>query len=159
MVTPEIGLEIERDFDLPRAIVWDALIDADLVAGWLAKARIEPRVGGRYDLTWLHTAAAGTITELHEPESLTVRTDTHGVISFLLDELPGGSRGTSTRLRVVIRLAVEAAFAARVRADWMTNLDQLAGLLRGHPVDWANWDRDHGSDWTGYLARFTVAKG
>jgi len=46
---------------------------------------------------------------------------------------------------------VEPAFEARTKADWLVNLEQLEQLLRGHPVDWANWDRDHHAAWSRYL--------
>jgi uncharacterized protein YndB with AHSA1/START domain len=148
-----LRLDFERRIELPPTIVWDALIDPDLVAGWLADAAIDPRVGGRYDLTWQGAGSLefGVITELRERELLTVDATQHGIVSFRLAEIPGGSRGTSTRLRLGVSLAVDPVFSARVRADWETRLDQLEGLLRGHPVDWANWARDHGDDWNAYL--------
>ena len=99
------------------------------------------------------------ITELREGRLLTVDAAKHGVLSFRLDDVPGGSRGTSTRLRLSVKLGAEPLFAARVRADWETRLDQLEDLLRGHPVDWANWVRDHGDDWNAYLEESTARRG
>jgi uncharacterized protein YndB with AHSA1/START domain len=147
--------DIERKIELPPPIVWDALVDPDLVAGWLAGAGIDLRVGGRYDLTWqrdgVRRVGPGVITELREGRLLTVDAAQHGVLSFRLDEVPGGSRGTSTQLRLSVKLGADPLFVARVRADWETRLDQLGDLLRGHPVDWANWVRDRGDDWNAYL--------
>jgi uncharacterized protein YndB with AHSA1/START domain len=155
MVVAGSRLEIERRVELPPAIVWDALVDPDLVIGWLARASIDLRVGGHYDLSWQRSAVRrvgpGVITELKPRKLLTVDAGKHGVISFRLTEVPGGSRGTSTRIDLTIRLSADAAMMARVRADWETRLDQLDGLLRGHPVDWDNWVRDHGEDWNAYL--------
>ncbi|GAB3030522.1 hypothetical protein GCM10027052_03400 [Parafrigoribacterium mesophilum] len=135
--------------------MWDALVDPDLVVGWLAGASIDLRVGGHYDLAWhrdgVRRVGPGVITELREGTLLTVDAAQHGVLSFRLQEMPGGSRGTSTLLRLSVKLGVDPMFAARVRADWETRLDQLEDLLRGHPVDWANWVRDHGDDWNAYL--------
>ncbi|MES1212297.1 MAG: hypothetical protein ABUT11_01990 [Leifsonia sp.] len=51
------------------------------------------------------------------------------------EELPGGTRATSTRVSVEVRLP-EARFAGAIRETWQTRLDQLENLLRGHPVDW-----------------------
>lgn len=149
------AMRFEREVELPRVIVWDALVDPALIAGWLADAVVEPRVGGRFDLSWRHPAGRpstlGRIEVLDPPERLEVATDTLGMLRFGLEELPGGPRGTSTLLSVAIGREVEEAFTARMRADWLQSLDQLEGLLRGHPVDWAHWERDHGESWTRHL--------
>ena len=148
-------LVFERDIELPREIVWDALIDPDLVLGWLALAIIEPRVGGRYDLVWLHPEpfppTRGQIRVITEPELIEVETSNAGLMKFELETLPGGPRGSSTRLRLTVGIDTEPAFSSRMKAYWLTDLDQLEDLLRGHPVDWANWDRDHLEAWEAYL--------
>jgi uncharacterized protein YndB with AHSA1/START domain len=155
--------DIERKIELPPPIVWDALVDPDLVVGWLAGASIDLRIGGRYDLAWqrdgVRRVGPGLITDLREGSLLTVDAGQHGVLSFRLEEVPGGSRGTSTLLRLAVKLGVDAMFVARVRADWETRLDQLEDLLRGHPVDWSNWVRDHGEDWNAYLEESKPAVG
>lgn len=155
--------DIERRIELPPPIVWDALVDPQLVAGWLAVASIELHVGGRYDLAWqrdgVRRVGPGVITELRDGTALTVDAAQHGVLSFRLRAVPGGSRGTSTRLRLSVKLGTDPVFAARVRADWETRLDQLGDLLRGHPVDWANWVRDRGDDWNAYLEAARPADG
>ena len=46
-----VDLEFARELEFSPVIVFDALVDADLVAGWLAEAEIEAAPGGRYDLT------------------------------------------------------------------------------------------------------------
>ncbi|MEO7006768.1 MAG: SRPBCC domain-containing protein [Terrimesophilobacter sp.] len=149
------GFEIERRIELPPSIVWDALVDPELAVGWLADASIDLRVGGHYDLTWhrdgVRRVGPGVITELRERTLLTVDTARHGLLSFHLDEVPGGNRGTSTQLRLSVKLGVDPRSVARVRADWETRLDQLEDLLRGHPVDWMNWVRDYGDAWNAYL--------
>jgi hypothetical protein len=40
----------------------------------------------------------------------------------------------------------------------MIGLDQLEELLRGHPVDWANWDRDRMGTWTEYRNLFASSR-
>jgi uncharacterized protein YndB with AHSA1/START domain len=51
------------------------------------------------------------------------------------EELPGGTRGTSTRVTVEVRLP-DPRFAGAIRETWQMRLDQLENLLRGHPVVW-----------------------
>lgn len=149
------SLECERDFEFPRIIVWDALVDPELVSGWLGEASIVPELGGDFSITWHqrpgHPTTVGSISALQSRRLLVVQTDDAGVVRFDLTELPGGSRGTSTNLRVTVELEMERAFAARVWADWRSNLDQLEDLLRGHPVDWQHWERDRQPIWTSYL--------
>ncbi len=134
------SVRLEREYDLPRQIVWDALVDDDLVSGWLGEAHIEPEVGGSYLLDWVGSPefapAVGIISRLRTPELLSVSTDAHGDLEFELDAIEGGSRGESTRLSLTVVVDVEAVFAARLRANWVLSLEQLDGLLRGHPVEW-----------------------
>jgi uncharacterized protein YndB with AHSA1/START domain len=148
-------LEFSRDYDLPPAIVWDALVDEVLVEGWLAAARIDPRVGGLYWLNWQSGASLaatnGTITELDAPRHLGIETDNIGVLDFALTETPDGTRGSGTLLRLRIRVDTEPRLLASTRAYWLSNFDQLEDLLRGHPVDWATWQRDRGDAWARYL--------
>lgn len=155
MAVESVGLAFEREFEFSPAIVFDALIDPDLIIGWLGDAHVDPRQGGHFDVIWLTSSSfpptSGTITSILEPQLLTVVTDNRGEVDFRLEEVAGGPRGTSTVLRVSVRVAVDDAFIARVRADWLSNLDQLGELLRGHPVDWDNWDRDRAAVWQGYL--------
>jgi hypothetical protein len=112
------GAQLERRIDLPRAIVWDALVDPLLVEGWL------------------HPAARlldGDVGELIEPADdvtavLETTLEPFGELRFELDELEGGTRGTSTGLRLT----------AEATAGWQDRLDELENLLRGHPVDWGD---------------------
>ena len=149
------ALELERDYEFAPAIVWDALVDSDLLSGWLAEASVKPEVGGEYNLRFVHLPgqprAMGEITHLVHRSRLRVQT-TAGVWDFTLTERPGGNRGTSTRLHVALTLPADAPPTAALAADWLTNLDQLYELLHGHPVDWANWHRDWRDDWAGHLS-------
>lgn len=147
-------LVFEREIELPSVIVWDALVDDGLVSGWLAEASIDPVEGGHFDLVWLYSTeqppTSGTISRCDPCQLLVVDTDNRGRIEFALVPVVGGSRGMSTTLRLTVSLELDTVFAARVRANWMISLDQLEDVLRGHPVDWANWDRDHIDTWAGY---------
>jgi hypothetical protein len=148
-------LALARDFEFPRIIVWDALVDGDMVSGWLAEAVITPEVGGEYNLRWTHRVGRpdtfGRIVLMTPLERLDVDTSNVGRLIFELDELGGGNRMTSTRLRLTIDSAIEPAFEPTVRADWLVNLDQLGDLLHGHPVDWSNWERDRQESWARYF--------
>jgi uncharacterized protein YndB with AHSA1/START domain len=153
-------LEFSRDYDLPVAIVWDALVDEDLVEGWLAAAHVEPMVGGVYWLDWQSGVRAeptnGTITGLEQPTAardgrLEISTDNLGTLEFTLASTPGGSRGSGTLLTLRMIVDTEPRLTASTRAYWLTNLDQLEDLLRGHPVDWTTWQRDRGDAWAEYL--------
>lgn len=139
----EQELQFDRDYELPRGIVWAALVDPVLVSGWLGEADIDAAVGGRYRLDWVGSphfpGTDGTVQALSAPERLRVASERHGSFDFRLEEFDGGSRGTSTRLRLTVTAVIDAPFAGRVRETWTAALDQLAGLLRGHPVDWARY--------------------
>jgi hypothetical protein len=106
----------ERRIDLPRAIVWDGLVDPVLVEGWLhPTARLlDGEVGELIDPAPGATAVLATVLE------------PFGALRFELDELEGGTRGTSTAFRLV----------AETPAGWADRIDDLENLLRGHPVDW-----------------------
>ncbi|MBB5634078.1 uncharacterized protein YndB with AHSA1/START domain [Cryobacterium mesophilum] len=149
-------LEFTRRLDFHPAIVFDALIDPDLLGGWLAHAVVEPHEGGAFDLAWLTSTSfpptRGRISLLDEPRALDVVTDNRGRFRFDLDPSPGGERGTVTTLTTAVDVVVDRAFVPRVAADWQSSLDQLDGLLRGHPVDWIHWDRDRSGAWREYLA-------
>lgn len=150
-------VDIEREFDLPPAIVWDALIDPVLLEGWLANAVVEPRVGGQYRLDWIEPRnlrpLVGVITELAPTVSLEVHAAAGESVRFELRALKSGTRELSTALRVVLASAVDPRFARAVVAHWQSNLEQLESLLRGHPVDWSTWQQDRGQDWASRVQR------
>lgn len=149
---PGSQLRFEHSYDLPREIVWDALVDPDLVSGWLAEADIEPRLHGRYDLDWSHftpvRATTGEITELDEPRLLVVDTVGFGVTSIALTET--GARGT--RLTVTVDALADLQFSPMIAATWRLSLEQLAELLHGHPIDWRRWKTERSARYLELLA-------
>ncbi len=149
------SLHLERRYEFSPVIVWDALVDADLVVGWLAEATIRPELGGEYNLRRPNPRSSvsreGRITRFEPFTRLEVSSDDSGSLLFGLAEVVGGGRGTSTAMTVDIVSPIEPAFAATMRADWLTSLDQLDDLLRGHPVDWLHWERDRATTWSGHL--------
>lgn len=151
-----VHLEFARELDFAPIIVFDALVDPDLLGGWLADARVEQRVGGAFNLVWLTSSSFppthGVITAIEPHHVLEVATDNRGLLRFELQEAKGGARGTQTTVTVSVTVEVDSAFLPRVSADWQGSLDQLEALLRGRPVDWANWDRDRSAAWREYHA-------
>ena len=151
----ETELTFSRDYDLPPAIVWDALVDDVLVEGWLAPARIDAREGGEYFLDWQGppglAASNGEITRFEPTRHLSITTDNIGKLDFTLESFDGGTRGTFTALTVRLLVITDVRFLSSTRAYWLSNLDQLEALLRGHPVDWSTWQEDRGEIWAGYL--------
>lgn len=99
--------------ELPPVIVWDALVDPDLLEGWLG-------------------AASGDVTELMPPVSLRRVGSDSCDATFELEPIEGGLRGTSTRLRVTVHSGGGLA-VGELRALWRDRLDALEELLRGHP--------------------------
>jgi len=126
---------IERAVDLPRSIVWSALVDPDLAEGWLHPTERLVAEDAPFD-----PGAA----------EIEVVSERLGRLRVELIELPGGTRGSGTLVRLELR---EAAVHPALVASWNTRLDQLEDLLRGHPVDWANWERDRGGDFADHLRR------
>jgi len=148
-------LRFEQHYDLPPEIVWDALVDPDLVSGWLAEADIDPRLHGRYDLQWLHfdlvRTTAGEISELLAPHLLVVDTDNFGVTTLQLTEISSGTRGRSTQLTVTVDALADQQFTSMIAATWRISLEQLSELLHGHPVDWRRWKVERSARWVELL--------
>lgn len=145
---------LQRTIDLPPVIVWDALVDPDLLAGWLGEMRVlssdqsagQPGRAARpmrtFEFRWPGSSprqsTIGTVSVLEAPRRLRVETDNRGRIEFTLMSIAGGLRGSSTELELRIDSGIEPVFATTVREEWQTSLDRLEQLLHGHPVDWAN---------------------
>ena len=144
---PGSQLRFEHDYSFPPEIVWDALVDPDLVSGWLAEADIEPRLHGRYDLDWRHLdparSSTGEITELIEPRLLVVDTDNVGVTTIELALI--GAR--QTRVTVTVDALADPPFTPVLAATWRLSLEQLTELLHGHPVDWRQWRAERSARW------------
>jgi len=147
-------LSLERRLDLPREVVWQALVDPVLAEGWLHPAA---RLAGDAESEEFDPIEFTEPETPDAPAVLHVRSGELGEVRFELRALPEGTRGTSTLLLLTVSGQGDARFLAPVVASWRTRLDQLEQLLRGHPVDWQNWDRDHGADYEQYLAEARAA--
>jgi uncharacterized protein YndB with AHSA1/START domain len=145
----------QREYEFAPVIVWDALIDHDLVSGWLGEAKIDLVIGGRYDVRWVARpgglALEGVIRQLDEAATLEVDSAERGSFLIELEAFEGGSRGVGTLVKVTVRTPTEAVFVAQTRADWLTGLEQLEELLHGHPVDWSRWETDRYETWARHV--------
>jgi uncharacterized protein YndB with AHSA1/START domain len=138
---------ITRTFDAPREQVFRAWIDPDEVSAWYGpehfdtpreRIRIDPRTGGRYELTMVRRDGGGEfalgydIIELVEPELLVLRSDPipevgihePTVTRVELHDL-GGER---TRMTLTDGPYVESTHA---EAGWNAAFDKLATALAG----------------------------
>jgi len=143
----------EHEYPFAPAIVWDALVDADLVSGWLADAEIDARIGGRYDLVW-HAPLGlgrtpGEIADLTQGERLVVELERLGVATFTVEQVAE----SHTRVRLHVDSPVERLLSGGLRATFVMALEHLDELLRGRPVDWSTWDRVHGQSWAEHRER------
>jgi uncharacterized protein YndB with AHSA1/START domain len=153
---PDGEFSVSRNYDLPPAVVWDALVDPVLLEGWLGAGISDAEVGGTFVLDWLdphhHGAAvAGEIVLLEPRSQLLVRAMEY-FLAMLVDELPSGSRGSSTRLTLSVRLPADRQTQPEQIAHWRAHLEALEDLLRGHPVVWERWDADYGQATREFLA-------
>jgi uncharacterized protein YndB with AHSA1/START domain len=137
---------ITRILDAPRAQVFQAWLDPDEVAAWYGpehfdtpreRIRIDPRVGGRYELTMVRRDGGGEfaigyeILELVEPELLVLRSDPMPqmgmheptITRVELEELGGRTRMTLT----------DGPYAESRHAEvgWIAAFDKLAALVAG----------------------------
>lgn len=126
-------IRIERELDLPRGIVWEALVDPDLVGGWLHPS--ERLVSGTTPIEFREP------DDPAEPAVLEVISPSFGDVRFVLSRGEGGTRGEWTRLELVV--SDEWGRRSEREALWALRLEQLAALLRGRPVDWTRWPRQH----------------
>jgi uncharacterized protein YndB with AHSA1/START domain len=126
-------IRIERDLDLPRGIVWEALVDPDLVGGWLHPS--ERLVTGTSPVEFREP------DDPTEPAVLEVISPSFGDVRVVLRGNEGGHRGEWTRLELTV--SDEWGRRSERAALWELRFDQLEELLRGRPVDWQSWSSRH----------------
>ena len=111
------------------AVVWDHLTKPELIEGWLARATLEPKLGGkveyRFDDTGEHRQA-GTITTWEPPHVLAYTWHEQGpqtsLVTFELAQV-----GRDVRLRLTHE-RLPLADVPDYGAGWHAHLDSL-GLL------------------------------
>lgn len=139
--TEVLTVSIERVFEAPRSDVFRAWTDPEELAAWFGPAhmdtpreriRIDPRVGGRYELTMIRRDGAGEfsigyeILELSEPELLVLRSDPMpGMSEASVVRVEFHEEGGRTRM-VLTDGPFPAEGAGRAEAGWSAALDELA---------------------------------
>jgi uncharacterized protein YndB with AHSA1/START domain len=124
----------ERRFEASRERVWRALTDPAELAGWLAPAEIEMRVGGSVVLKFDDGDEHGMITELREPELLAYTWNegkTDSLVRFELNEDDDG--GTRLTLRHTFDGEVELPSYG---GGWHHHLELLSAQVVGRPIGW-----------------------
>lgn len=126
-------MRLERAIDLPRDIVWEALVDPVLVGGWLHPD--ETLVDGTTGVVFAEPENTA------QPAVLQVISPVFGDVRIELVGTSGGRRGEATMLSLTA--SDEWGRLNDRRRLWQLRLDQLDALLLGHPVDWAAWPAEH----------------
>jgi uncharacterized protein YndB with AHSA1/START domain len=135
-----VELRYERHYDRPIETVWAALTDPVRVADWFGPARVEPHLGGRYEVFIDRPRPmTGRILVWQPPHLLEFSWDTG-------DGPPGSVRcelsrdGGGTRL-VFIHRGIGYAWIGLVLPGWHTHLERLASLLAGtaQPLSMPRW--------------------
>jgi uncharacterized protein YndB with AHSA1/START domain len=135
---------ITRIFDAPREEVFRAWTDPDQVAAWYGpehfdtpreRIRVDPRIGGRYELTMVRRDGGGEfaigyeIVELSEPELLVLRSDPiPGMHVTMLTRVEFEDLGGRTRMTLTDGPYPETGHA---EAGWRAAFEKLARLVAG----------------------------
>ncbi|CAN5582284.1 SRPBCC family protein [soil metagenome] len=142
ITTPsETEICIEREFDAPRQLVWDAWTDADLFPEWIGPAgdkatvlEMDVRVGGKYRYSFPHGGEGiefyGEYLEVDEPKVLAA-TFNFSLMSELpaqidrleLEELDDGER---------TRLVSISTFESKELRDGMLESGMESGVVDGY---------------------------
>ena len=150
--TPEAAVDqqvlITRIFDAPRERVFRAWTDPDEVAAWYGPEQfdaprelihIDPRVGGRWELTMVRRDGGGEfaigyeILELVEPELIVLRSDPMpqaGMHEPTVVRVEFHDHGAKTRMTLSDG-PLPADGRDRAEAGWSAAFEKLAALVAG----------------------------
>jgi uncharacterized protein YndB with AHSA1/START domain len=123
----------ERRFKASRERIWQALTDPAELAGWLAPAEIDLRVGGSVLLTFEEGDERGTITELRELEVIAYTWNEGQTDSLVRFELQKDGDGTRLRLQHTFDGEVDLSSYG---GGWHHHLEQLMAQVAGEPIAW-----------------------
>ncbi len=133
-------IEIVREFDAPRELVWKAHVDPDLIARWLGPRRLTMKIerhdierGGGYAYTHIDEDGTeykfwGAVHDAREPEIITQTFgfegagDAASLDRMVLDELDGGRT----------RLTITSAFLDVETRDAMLRSGMKEGVDQGY---------------------------
>ncbi len=134
-------VEVKRSVPYPIHDVWAALVDPEAVSQWFAEASIEPREGGKIELTFGKIVVTGSIKTFVPPYVLSYTWDQEGettsLVQFDLIEI-----GDDETLITVVQTALDSPVACDVATGWHSMLDRLVQFLdTGNyaPQDKARW--------------------
>ena len=145
---------IERDFDAPRPLVFDAFTKPELVRQWLLGpdgwtmpvCEIDLRVGGRYRYLWRQEATGeemglgGTFREVVRPERLvaTEKFDEAWYPGEAVDTTLFEEHGATTKVRMSVlytsREARDTASRSGMEHGIVAGYDRLEKVLASLPV-------------------------
>jgi uncharacterized protein YndB with AHSA1/START domain len=125
-----VGLRYERHYPRPIETVWAALTDPVRLGDWIGAARVEPYVGGRYELfVERRRPMTGRILTWDPPRLLEFSWDTGDAPeSIVRCELT--PEGDGTRLRFFHK-GVGFPWIGLVLPGWHSLLECLRSLLAG----------------------------
>ncbi len=139
---------ITRIFEAPRERVFKAWIDPDEVAAWYGpehmdapreRVHIDPRVGGRWELTMVQRGGdrefsiGYEILELVEPELIVMRSDPMpqmGMHEAVTVRVEFHDHGEKTRMTITDG-PYPAPGPGHAEAGWSAAFDKLAGFIAG----------------------------
>ena len=123
----------ERWFEASQERVWRALTDPEELAGWLARAEIDLRVGGSVVLKFEEGDERGTITQLQELEVLAYTWNEGKTDSLVRFELEPDGSGTLLTLRHTFEGEVDLSSYG---GGWHHHLEQLIAQMAGTTSAW-----------------------
>lgn len=133
-------LRLERVFPQSIEKVWNALIDSDERAHWLAAGAIEPRKGARFRLKWTNTGdeMESTVIDADPPRLLEFfwhqERSSDSVVRWELSPEANGTRFVLTHTLPNLNEGPDAL------SGWHTHVEMLGYFLRNEPSPW-NWSR------------------
>jgi len=138
----DLEIEVQRDFDAARQLVFDAFTKPELVKRWLLGpegwtmpvCEIDLRVGGRYRYVWRKESAGtemgmgGVFREVVCPEKLvaTEKFDDAWYAGEALDTTVFEERGSTTRVRLTV------LYESREARDTATRSGMETGMVASY---------------------------
>jgi len=159
---PAYLLRFEREYGHTVDTVWRYLTEPLKTRQWWAESRIEPNVGGRFDLRWLNGDDGnplewwrGTLTEIEPHRVLEHTNSAHGLLRWQL--APTASGTALTFLNTIT--PPEPRFVTLSLGGWHLHLEHLGAALDGAVIDWPHWYRDFGAHFDDVHARYRNSTG
>lgn len=150
----DLTIKVERDFNAPRDLVFDAFTKPELVRRWLLGpegwtmpvCEIDLRVGGRYRYVWhkektgQEMGIGGVFKEIERPAKLVVteKFDESWYPGEAVNTTAFEQRGDVTKVSLVVayesKAARDTAAQSGMERGMMAGYDRLEGLLSSLPA-------------------------